>query len=117
MDKTLPLHHQTNNLSLTLKKIGDREMKNFKETMKEIMTMAWGFVRRNGYTMSEALKVAWANVKLARWTAASVRLGVLSPRTSSQPPMATADASKTTPARPTTTRRKAIGGAIRRPTY
>ena len=39
-------------------------MKNFKETMKEIMTMAWGFVRRNGYTMSEALKVAWANVKL-----------------------------------------------------
>ena len=32
--------------------------------MKEIMTMAWGFVRRNGYTMSEALKVAWANFKL-----------------------------------------------------
>jgi hypothetical protein len=26
--------------------------------------MAWQFVKRNGYTMSEALKVAWRNVKL-----------------------------------------------------
>lgn len=39
-------------------------MKSFKETMREIMTMAWGFVRRNGYSMSEALKVAWANFRL-----------------------------------------------------
>lgn len=39
-------------------------MKNFKNNMREIMTMAWGFVRRNGYTMSEALKVAWANFRL-----------------------------------------------------
>ena len=39
-------------------------MKSFKETMKEIMSLAWQMVKRNGYTMSEALKVAWANVKL-----------------------------------------------------
>lgn len=39
-------------------------MAQFKSTMREIMTMAWQMVRRNGYTMSEALKVAWANVKL-----------------------------------------------------
>ncbi len=28
------------------------------------MLMAWTFVKRNGFTMSEALKVAWANMKL-----------------------------------------------------
>ena len=26
--------------------------------------MAWTFVRQNGYTLSEALKCAWANIKL-----------------------------------------------------
>ena len=31
---------------------------------KAVMVMAWQFVRRNGYTMSEALKCAWANIKL-----------------------------------------------------
>lgn len=36
----------------------------FKETMREIMRMAWTFVRKNGYTMSEALKCAWVNIKL-----------------------------------------------------
>lgn len=35
-----------------------------KTMMKEVMTMAWTFVKRNGYTMSEALKCAWRNVKL-----------------------------------------------------
>ena len=28
------------------------------------MSLAWQFVKRNGFTMSEALKVAWANMKL-----------------------------------------------------
>ena len=28
------------------------------------MTLAWQFVKRNGFTMSEALKAAWANMKL-----------------------------------------------------
>ena len=37
---------------------------NTKQTLSEIMTMAWQFVKRNGFTMSEALKTAWRNVKL-----------------------------------------------------
>lgn len=36
----------------------------FKNDMRNVMVMAWQFVRRNGYTMSEALKVAWRNFKL-----------------------------------------------------
>lgn len=28
------------------------------------MSLAWQFVKRNGFTMSEALKLAWANIKL-----------------------------------------------------
>lgn len=32
--------------------------------MREVMTMAWQFVKRNGYTMSEALKFAWRNIKV-----------------------------------------------------
>lgn len=35
-----------------------------KSQLKEIMSLAWFFVRKNGYTMSEALKCAWANIKL-----------------------------------------------------
>ena len=31
--------------------------------LSEIMRMAWSFVRKNGYSMSEALKCAWANIK------------------------------------------------------
>jgi len=36
----------------------------FKNQMSELMSLAWGFVKRNGFTMSEALKCAWANMKL-----------------------------------------------------
>lgn len=36
----------------------------FKSQMKEVMSMAWSFVKKNGYSMSEALKCAWANLKL-----------------------------------------------------
>ena len=32
--------------------------------LKEIMDLAWSFVRKNGYSMSEELKVAWTNIKL-----------------------------------------------------
>lgn len=35
-----------------------------KKFLKDIMLLAWQFVRRNGFTMSEALKCAWANMKL-----------------------------------------------------
>ena len=37
---------------------------NFKNQMKEVMSLAWSFVKRNGFSMSEALKCAWANMKL-----------------------------------------------------
>ena len=35
-----------------------------KKFLSEVMTMAWQFVKRNGFTMGEALKTAWANMKL-----------------------------------------------------
>ena len=41
-------------------------MKSFKETMREVMSLAWQMVKRNGYSISEALKVAWMNIKLRK---------------------------------------------------
>lgn len=35
-----------------------------KSDFAAIMNAAWGFVRRNGYTLSEALTAAWTNFKL-----------------------------------------------------
>lgn len=35
-----------------------------KSTMREVMNLAWQFVRKNGYALSEALKCAWVNIKL-----------------------------------------------------
>ena len=35
-----------------------------KNFLHEVMSLAWQFVRKNGFTMSEALKCAWANMKL-----------------------------------------------------
>lgn len=35
-----------------------------KNALREILNLAWQFVRKNGYTMSEAMKVSWANYKL-----------------------------------------------------
>lgn len=32
--------------------------------LREVMQLCWQFVKRNGFTLSEALKVAWANIKL-----------------------------------------------------
>lgn len=34
------------------------------ETLRKVMRLAWQFVKRNGFTMSEALKGAWTNIKL-----------------------------------------------------
>lgn len=34
-----------------------------RNALREILNLAWQFVRKNGYTMSEAMKVAWANYK------------------------------------------------------
>lgn len=36
----------------------------FKSQMKEVMSLAWQMVKKNGFSMSEALKIAWANLKL-----------------------------------------------------
>lgn len=36
----------------------------FKNQLKDVMNLAWQFVKRNGFSMSEALKCAWANIKL-----------------------------------------------------
>ena len=35
-----------------------------KNQLKEIMLLSWQFVKKNGFTMGEALKCAWANMKL-----------------------------------------------------
>lgn len=35
-----------------------------REFLHDVMILAWQFVRRNGYSMSEALKCAWVNMKL-----------------------------------------------------
>lgn len=32
--------------------------------LSEVFSLAWQFVKRNGYTLSTALKTAWANIKL-----------------------------------------------------
>lgn len=37
---------------------------NFKNSMREVMSLAWQMVKKNGFSMSEALKTAWANLKL-----------------------------------------------------
>ena len=36
----------------------------FRNDLREVMKLAWRFVHKNGYTMSEALKTAWVNIKL-----------------------------------------------------
>lgn len=41
-------------------------MKTTRNNLKDIMTLAWSFVKRNGYTMAEALKAAWLNAKLTK---------------------------------------------------
>ncbi|MCI9608518.1 MAG: DUF2693 domain-containing protein [Muribaculaceae bacterium] len=38
--------------------------KDRKNQLSEIMSLAWAFVRKNGMSMSDAMKCAWANIKL-----------------------------------------------------
>lgn len=35
-----------------------------RNSLRAIMQLAWQFVKRNGYSLSEALRVAWTNFKL-----------------------------------------------------
>lgn len=68
------LHHQTFN---TTKKRRMSEISNsinilnhtimstnIKNQMREVMNLAWQLVKRNGFSMSEALRIAWVNMKL-----------------------------------------------------
>ncbi len=32
--------------------------------LSEVFTLAWQFIKRNGFTLSEALKAAWTNIKV-----------------------------------------------------
>lgn len=41
-------------------------MKTTRNNLKDIMLLAWSFVRRNGFTMAEAMKTAWRNYKLKK---------------------------------------------------
>lgn len=41
--------------------------------LSEIMSLAWQFVKRNGMSMSDALKAAWQNLKLR----AAMKLGIV----------------------------------------
>ena len=38
----------------------------FKNEMRELMVKSWSYVKRYGYTISEAMKVAWMNLKLRK---------------------------------------------------
>lgn len=42
----------------------ETSMKTKNQHLSEIFTLAWQFVKKNGFTMSEALKQAWQNYKL-----------------------------------------------------
>lgn len=35
-----------------------------KNQMREVMNLAWQFIKKNGMSLSDALKTAWVNVKL-----------------------------------------------------
>jgi len=35
-----------------------------KQQLRDVMQLAWQFIKKNGFTLSEALKTAWANIKL-----------------------------------------------------
>ncbi len=43
-----------------------------KNQLKTIMNLAWQFVKQNGFTMSDALKCAWANIKLKACLASGI---------------------------------------------
>ena len=38
--------------------------KEFLSMSREVMILAWQFVKKNGYSMSEAMKCAWTNIKV-----------------------------------------------------
>lgn len=89
-----------------------------KNQLKKVMQLAWQFVKKNGYTLSVALKIAWANIKLH--TAMQTRIvkfyfqkvdgtireafGTL--KSSILPPIKESGRTRTQPAKSTTTQKK-----------
>lgn len=57
--KTQPLAMKNSSCQATLAHDTSR-----KSVLSSIMSLAWQFVKRNGYSLTEALRVAWANYKL-----------------------------------------------------
>lgn len=43
-----------------------------KSTLSQVMNLAWQFVKRNGFNLSDALRAAWANIKLKAAMAARI---------------------------------------------
>ena len=68
--KIVYLHHDNDtkirNLQIRCNSINilNHTIMSTKIFLHEVMSLAWQFVRKNGFTMSEALKCAWANMKL-----------------------------------------------------
>lgn len=38
----------------------------------QVFSLAWQFIKKNGYSLSEALKCAWANIKLRKQMAEKI---------------------------------------------
>ena len=47
-----------------LNNVKSQAHKTINEQKKQVFTLAWQFVKRNGYSISKALKTAWQNIKL-----------------------------------------------------
>lgn len=96
----------------------------FKNSMRDLMNLAWSFVKKNGLTMSEAMKKAWMNLKLKsqmkkrivkfyfQKVDGSIRHTELSKRTSCHPPRE--PLGKMIPVKLTLTRRSKHTDAIKR---
>ncbi len=56
-------HQNKDKPKLTLKNPGTMSNER-KSTLSQVMNLAWQFVKRNGFNLSQALKAAWANIKL-----------------------------------------------------
>ena len=41
--------------------------------LRQVMILAWQFIKKNGMSLSQALKTAWANIKLR----AAMKLGIV----------------------------------------
>lgn len=53
-------------------------MEKSKKTFKEVMILSWQFIKKNGLSHSEAMRIAWMNIKLrAKMLTGSVKFSYL----------------------------------------